>query len=218
MVGAEISVPSIVIKLVPAIAAVVATAPLSPFICTGVAVAAAGYTLWYGIKQMQIKIRRDYAFEKIEHHTQYFADDASAPPDNSNVVVIGMYHPTPGPDEPKEKDKNKWWKNKRPPPVNTSGSLWTFTKEAIEEGVEYVMKNKRIHIFKKDMHNLAQLIQHYGSEEEAVRAILKELSGKLHFNESFEDVPLNIAELVVYVRGVVMDGIPKIGTLFIKAG
>lgn len=91
MTGAEVAAPSIALKLVPAIATLIAAAPLSPVICAGCAVAVTGWALWYGIKQIQEKIRKSHKFEQIARHTEHFADDAAAPPDNSNVVIVGMY-------------------------------------------------------------------------------------------------------------------------------
>ena len=49
-----------------------------------------------------------------------------------------------------------------------------------------------------------------------IREILNALSGKVHFNEKFEDVIVCVAGFEVYVRGRIMNGIPKIGTFFIK--
>lgn len=104
------------------------------------------------------------------------------------------------------------------PPIPTEGPLWHFSPEEIEAGVKHVMGNKNNikHIFGKIEHNLAPLTNKLGNEENTIREILKTLSGKIHFNEKFEDLIVHVANFELYTRGRVMDGLPKLGTLFIK--
>lgn len=77
-------------------------------------------------------------------------------------------------------------------------------------------EEKLIHTLRASKHNLDPLINKLGSEENVIREILKALSGKVHFNEKFEDLVVHIDGFEVYTRGRVMDGIPKLGTFFIK--
>jgi hypothetical protein len=101
--------------------------------------------------------------------------------------------------------------------VNT-GILHTFSLSDIEAGVNYIMNdpNSLHHIFAKLKHKLNPLVEKLGNQENVVRFVVKELSGKVPFNGIFKDVKVNVGGYDVYVRGRVMDGIPKIGTFFIE--
>lgn len=92
-----------------------------------------------------------------------------------------------------------------------------FAQSTIEQGVYYVMSNpaKITHIFAKAQHNLQSLVSGLGGQENAVRAVLYALNGKLPSVGTFERV-VNIAGQSVTVRGSVVNGVPKIGTMFIK--
>lgn len=133
--------------------------------------------------------------------------------------------PTPTPEmTPKDPEKNKSKKTIKEKyfkhhPIITSGPICEFTKESIEAGVKHIVdKPEKIeHIFKKMVHNLEPLIEECGGYANTTREILIALSGKVHFNEQFEDLVLHVRGFEVYVRGRVMDGIPKLGTFFIKA-
>ena len=71
------------------------------------------------------------------------------------------------------------------------------------------------HIFTKAQHNLQQLVSRLGGQENTVRAVLNALSGKLPSIGRFERV-VNIGGESVVVRGSVVNGVPKIGTMFVK--
>ncbi|MGC2310112.1 MAG: hypothetical protein WA432_00630 [Candidatus Babeliaceae bacterium] len=93
----------------------------------------------------------------------------------------------------------------------------TFTTNAIEEGVKYATTTNKIkHIFKNPMHKLKPLVDQLGGHANAARAILIELSGKAIEGEVFEDLPLKVFGHTVLVRGIIINGIPKVGTFFIK--
>ena len=111
---------------------------------------------------------------------------------------------------------NKMEKNN--PRVGTFGKAYHFSPKALEEGVKHVINDKvRItHIFEKSMHNLNHLVTKLGGQEKTIREVLIKLSGKVPYNGIFRDIEVNIADHTVHVRGRVMDGIPKIGTMFIK--
>lgn len=104
------------------------------------------------------------------------------------------------------------------PPILTEGPLWHFTQGELKEGLRHIIDDdaKIFHIFDKDQHNLRPLVEKLGGQENTVREILKALSGKVHFNEKFNDLVIHVANYAIYTRGRVMDGIPKLGTFFIK--
>lgn len=54
-----------------------------------------------------------------------------------------------------------------------------------------------------------------GGQENTIRAIIKAAITHLPAEGIFEDVVIKVAGSTVYVRGRVMNGIPKIGTFFI---
>jgi len=54
-----------------------------------------------------------------------------------------------------------------------------------------------------------------GGEENTVRAVLNAANGKLPSSGVFKDVVVKVAGQNVFVRGNVIDGIPRIGTMFI---
>ncbi len=114
-------------------------------------------------------------------------------------------------------ENNQLLRIKKPPVIiPTEGGLCKFTQEALNEGIEYVMKNKIVHVFDKEVHNLAPLVERLGGRYDVVREVVTELSGKVHVNEIFENLKINVAGFDVYVRGRIMNGIPKIGTFFIR--
>ena len=92
-----------------------------------------------------------------------------------------------------------------------------FTASTIEAAVNYVVDNpaKVAHIFNKAGHNLEPLVSKLGGQENTVRAVLGALNGKLPSVGTFERV-VDVGGQSVVVRGSVVGGIPKIGTMFIK--
>jgi hypothetical protein len=81
--------------------------------------------------------------------------------------------------------------------------------------------NKRNHIFSNPNHNLDALVQHYGNEEEATRAIVDAV------NQAQQDGKLSVDELGVYkqvfdvggypvmIAGRIVNGLVRIGTAWI---
>lgn len=92
-----------------------------------------------------------------------------------------------------------------------------FSEGVIEEAVKYAMNDRKIeHIFDKPMHKLDPLVAKLGGHECTIRAVLAELN-KTGIKEGiFEDVRVCVAGYDVYVRGRVINGVPKIGTFFVK--
>ena len=91
------------------------------------------------------------------------------------------------------------------------------SSKVIDKAVSYAMTSEKIrHIFGKSAHNLDALVLKMGGEENTIRAVLNAASGKLPASGVFKDVQVEVSGYTVYIRGVVMDGIPKLGTMFIK--
>ncbi len=91
-----------------------------------------------------------------------------------------------------------------------------ITDKAIEEGVQWASKNnKLIHIFRNPGHNFGPLVEKLGSQESVVRSALNGVKDKLPAVGEFEEIA-TVGEHAVHVRGVVIDGVPKLGTMFIK--
>jgi hypothetical protein len=93
--------------------------------------------------------------------------------------------------------------------------LAQFSGSTIDEGVAYAMKNKVTHIFGKAEHNLNPLVTKLGGQENTFRAVLNGLNGKLPASGVFNNISVNVAGYNVMVRGSVVNGVPKIGTMFI---
>lgn len=76
-------------------------------------------------------------------------------------------------------------------------------------------KNNLHHIFGKEGHDLDPLVEKYGSEEAVVKEMVRGLEGKTPTDgEYIEEV--NIGGKEVTVKGRVVNGIPRIGTAFIR--
>lgn len=94
---------------------------------------------------------------------------------------------------------------------------FSFTYDAIEEGVKYAMTDsKRKHIFENPEHKLDTLVTKLGGQENTIRAVIHALNNEILFDGIHKDLQINVAGYALYVRLRIMDGIPKIGTLFIK--
>ena len=74
---------------------------------------------------------------------------------------------------------------------------------------------KFTHLFGEAGHNFEPLVAKLGGEENTVRAVLNALNGQLPSVGRFEKV-VSIGGQSVTIRGSVVNGIPKIGTMFIK--
>jgi hypothetical protein len=99
-----------------------------------------------------------------------------------------------------------------------SDAPYHFSETDIEEGIKHVMSdhNRINHIFGKKMHNLDLLVNKLGGKENTIRSIINTLHNKVPFNGIINDIVINVVGYDIYVRGRVMNGILKIGTLFIK--
>jgi uncharacterized protein RhaS with RHS repeats len=91
-----------------------------------------------------------------------------------------------------------------------------FSTNTIETAVAYAMKNKATHIFGKAAHKLDPLVTKLGGQKNTFRAVLNAANGKLPSSGVFTDIIVNVGGYNVYLRGSVINGIPKLGTMFIK--
>ncbi len=86
----------------------------------------------------------------------------------------------------------------------------------LEEALNRIDVNKIRHIFNKSEHNLAPLVKKLGGNENVIKEVLLALEGKIPQSGLFKEIPVSVGGYIVHVRGMVIDGIPRIGTLFIK--
>ena len=77
-------------------------------------------------------------------------------------------------------------------------------------------ENDFYHIFGNTKHKLDNLVKLFGGERELLRVALDELNGKVPFDRAFEDVVILIRGQPVYLRGKIVNEIPRISTMFIK--
>jgi len=73
---------------------------------------------------------------------------------------------------------------------------------------------KVVHLFGKAEHDLGPVVARLGGEENTVRAILNALNGKLPSVGRFEET-VSEGGQSVHVSGSVVNGIPKIGTMYV---
>jgi RHS repeat-associated protein len=98
---------------------------------------------------------------------------------------------------------------------NFFSRLLNIFNSRTKKAIDYILQNtsKMTHLF-QPKHNLGDLVRKLGSEENVVIEVIKNL-GKLPKSGTFE-VIRNIAGYDVTIRGVVVDKIPKVGTMFIR--
>ncbi|NDK57359.1 RHS repeat-associated core domain-containing protein [Pontibacter sp. BT213] len=94
--------------------------------------------------------------------------------------------------------------------------LTQFSSSVIDDAVGLLVKdpNKLNHLFPAK-HNLSSLVSMLGGKENTIRAVLNSANGKLPATGIFKDVPVNVAGQTVLIRGNVINGVPRIGTMFI---
>ncbi len=91
-----------------------------------------------------------------------------------------------------------------------------FSGRTIDDAVGIVMKdaNKLNHLFPAK-HNLGGLVNQLGGQENTIRAVLNAANGKLPASGVFNNIPVSVGGQTVFIRGSVIDGIPRLGTMFI---
>ena len=90
-----------------------------------------------------------------------------------------------------------------------------FSGRTIDNAVGLVMRdaNKVNHIF-APKHNLGGLVNQLGGQENTIRATLNAASGQLPASGVF-NTSVSVGGQNVFIRGSVIDGIPRIGTMYI---
>ncbi len=91
-----------------------------------------------------------------------------------------------------------------------------FSKSSIEKSVQKVMadNNKLRHIF-HPKHKLAPVVKKLGGRENTVREALNAANGRIPLQGSFDNLPIILGGKRAIIRGRVVDGIPRVGTIFI---
>ncbi|MCB2089970.1 MAG: hypothetical protein KDF58_00885 [Alphaproteobacteria bacterium] len=92
-----------------------------------------------------------------------------------------------------------------------------FSTSTIDEAVGLVMKNSNDvkHIFAAK-HNLGPLVNKLGGQENTIRTVLNAANGKLPASGVFNNIPVNVGGQTIFLRGNVINGVPRICTMFIK--
>jgi hypothetical protein len=92
---------------------------------------------------------------------------------------------------------------------------WLLDKAPSCSGVD---PNKLNHIFSDPGHNLANLVDRLGSEEAAFNAIQSEAQNAVELGgiTGRYEVVVTVAGQDVTVRGIVMDGVARVGTAFVQ--
>lgn len=91
-----------------------------------------------------------------------------------------------------------------------------FSSSTIDDAVKIVANdaNKLNHLFPAK-HNLGSLVDKLGGQENTVRAVLNAANGKLPASGLFNNIPVNVGGSTVFIRGNVINGVPRLGTMFI---
>ena len=91
-----------------------------------------------------------------------------------------------------------------------------FSTSTIDDAVGLVMKNSNDvkHIFAAK-HNLGPLVNKLGGQENTIRSVLNAANGKLPASGVFNNIPVNVGGQTIFLRGNVINGVPRIGTMFI---
>ena len=92
-----------------------------------------------------------------------------------------------------------------------------FSGGTIDNAVGLIMKNSNDlkHIF-ADKHNLGSLVDELGGQENTIRSVLNAANGKLPGSGVFNNIPVIVGGQTIFLRGNVINGVPRIGTMFIK--
>ena len=91
-----------------------------------------------------------------------------------------------------------------------------FSSRTIDDAVGLMMKNpnKVKHLF-EPKHNLGGVVSKLGGGENTIRAVLNAVNGRLPASGVFKNVPVNVGGQTIFIRGSVVNGVPRIGTMFI---
>ena len=70
------------------------------------------------------------------------------------------------------------------------------------------------HIF-ASKHNLGPLVNRLGGQENTIRAVLNAGNGSFPASGVFRNLPVNVGRQTIFLSGNVINGVPRIGTMFI---
>ena len=99
------------------------------------------------------------------------------------------------------------------------GQIYAIARAAEKAEEAAALTNKLIHIFGKAEHGLAPIVKYFGGEKSAYYSILRAFSrvaGKYTSAELAKGIEVSVGPFKVIVRGAIVKGIAKIGTVFIK--
>ena len=94
--------------------------------------------------------------------------------------------------------------------------MMQFTKSTIDDAFRYASTPRKLEHLFAAKHKLGPLVKELGGRQNTLRAILNSANGKFPASGVFRDLPVNVNGYIIYLRGSVHQGIPKIGTMFIK--
>jgi RHS repeat-associated protein len=90
-----------------------------------------------------------------------------------------------------------------------------FAKSTIDDATAYAMRtqNNIDHIFAAK-HNLGILVTKFGGQRNTINAVLNAANGRFP-SSGFFNFSINVGGQNVWIRGIVQEGMPKIGTMWI---
>ena len=93
--------------------------------------------------------------------------------------------------------------------------LSQFSKSTIDDAAAYAMRtqNNINHIF-AEKHNLGSLVNKLGGQRNTINAILNAGNGRFPTSGVFK-FPVSVGGQNVWIKGVVQNGMPKLGTMWI---
>jgi hypothetical protein len=97
-----------------------------------------------------------------------------------------------------------------------ANAITQFSGSTIDDAVSLVMKdpNKLNHLFPAK-HNLGDLVNQLGGQEHTIRTVLNAANGKLPASGVFNNIPVTVGGQMVFIRGNVINGVPRLGTMYI---
>ena len=94
--------------------------------------------------------------------------------------------------------------------------LKELPKEALDEAIRYAKIDNNFDHYFKEKHKFMGMIEELGSKDEVLEAVLNACVGKIPATGVFYEIPIIVLGFTVHVSGRVIDGVPKLGTMFIK--
>ncbi len=98
----------------------------------------------------------------------------------------------------------------------TLGGGVKLGQQALDESIEWATKsNKLNHLFGKAKHGLEPLVEKIGSREGVVKEVLTKANGAFS-RAAGAEVSVSVEGTVVSMRGALVDGLYKVGTIFVR--